>query len=143
MPGTSSDRDGSHRLSPADSELGWKVRKSQLELNPGVHGGFGMLHSAHSTWPTRALARTHPIPPRACAADQGFHQLSLCFESVSDQAQPNPNGRRSPTPEDCILGGDEPLPHFSAAFWYLHVYLPSCMFLKNVAIVYRLYASKY
>ena len=71
MPGTASDRDGSHRSSPADSELGWKVCKSQLELNPGVHGGFGMLHSAYSTRPTRALARTHPIPPRMLAADQG------------------------------------------------------------------------
>ena len=83
-----------------------------------------MLHSAHSTRPTRALARTHPIPPRMLAADQGFHQLS------ADQGFHHTNSRVSnlfQTKRSQIPTADAHRPlkiAFSAATNPLHIFRP-------------------
>ena len=102
-----------------------------------------MLHSAHSTRPTRA-SRTHPIPPRTLAVEQDFklQLLFIPYDSCSEFASAAKSRIASrPTPFSFILGGTTPF-HSHQVFWP-HCCLSSyaCMFLNSVAIMYKSLAS--
>ena len=65
-----------------------------------------VLHSAHSTRPTRA-SRTHPIPPRTLAVEQDFklQRLFIPYDSCSEFASAAKSHIASrPTPLSFILG---------------------------------------
>ena len=100
------------------------------------------MHSAHSTRPTRALARTHPIPPRALAAAQRLSFYSNFVFRIRSKT------KRGQIPHRIMADSCQfhswrmtpfraPFTVFGRVFVSVCLLFFACMFLNNVSTLYK------